>query len=196
MLLYLSVFFFCSWIFFFFLILNFHFPQILTTGITLFLNPTSTRWYLRRRLARAWLKCWRTVCPNQSTPNSVARKSLFLRNWPRGLLKTSCGFPPPSPAACGAALCTSTWKLKMYVKSWIGLCVILAWCPPLSLPWCLSRRTAHGRASGIFSLVEVASLLASGELWSIPHGSHFLLRETFILVSLTHFFIPTLFYWR
>lgn len=168
----------CPWVCLFVLILNFRFPQILTTGIMLFLSPTSMRWYLRRQLARVWLKCWRTVCPNLSTPNLAAPESLFLKNWPRGLLKTSWDFPPRSPVVCGAVLCTWTWKLKMYVKSWIGLCVILAWCPPLSSPLCLSRRTAHGRASGIFSLVEVASPLASGELWSWAQDSD-LLRKSF-----------------
>lgn len=144
----------------------------------LFLNPTSVRWYLRRQLARIWLKCWRTVCPNQSKPNLVAPKSLFLRSWPRELLKMSCGFPPPSPVACEVVLCMWPWKLKTYVKHWTGLCMILAWCPLLSLHLCLSRRTAPGQASQTFSSAEAASHLASGELWSWAQDFD-LLRKNF-----------------
>lgn len=129
------------------------------------LSPTSTRWYLKRQHARIWLKCWRTVCPDQSKPNLVALRSWSLRNWPRELLKMSCGSRPRSPAAFGVVLCTWTWRLKMYVKSWIGSCVMLAWCRPLSSRLCLSRRAARGPASRTSSLAEVASPQALSELW-------------------------------
>lgn len=144
----------------------------------LFLNPTSVRWYLRRQLARIWLKCWRTVCPNRSKPNSVAPKSLSRRSWPGESRRTCCGCRPPSPAACAGVWCTWTWRLKMYVKSWIGSCAILAWCPLSSWRLCLNRRAAHGRASGTFSLVEGASPLASSELWSWAQDFD-LLRKSF-----------------
>lgn len=130
------------------------------------LSPTSTRWYLKRQRARIWLKCWRTVCLSQSKPNLVALRSWSLRNWPRELLKMSCGSHPRSPAASGVVLCMWTWKLKMYVKSWIGLCAMLAWCRPLSSRLCLSRRIARGPASGTSSSAEVASRRASDEPWS------------------------------